>query len=122
MSDLPLRLLVDAQLPKRLARWLAAEGGCDCLHTLDLPEANRTSDGAISNLSVQEQRVVISKDADFVNTFLLHGKPYKLLLISTGNITTNELLSLFQQHLPAITNALQQYSYVELTRLQLLVH
>ncbi|GAA4373356.1 DUF5615 family PIN-like protein [Hymenobacter koreensis] len=47
----------------------ATEAGCDCLHTLELPEANNTTDGAISNLSVQEQRVVISKNADFVNTF-----------------------------------------------------
>ncbi|MCR5887001.1 DUF5615 family PIN-like protein [Hymenobacter sp. J193] len=117
-----LRLLVDAQLPKRLAHWLTTEAGCDCLHTLDLPEANYTPDGAISNLSMQEQRVVISKDADFVNTFLLHGKPHKLLLVSTGNITTNDLLALFQQHWPAIASALHQYSYLELTRLQLLIH
>ena len=69
----PLRLLVDAQLPRQLARFLAFHAGCDCLHTLDLPAANRTQDGSIARLSVAEKRVVITKDADFVNSFLLHG-------------------------------------------------
>ncbi|WP_300970662.1 DUF5615 family PIN-like protein [Thiocapsa sp.] len=32
-----MRFIVDAQLPRRLARWLNARGH-DVLHTLDLPE------------------------------------------------------------------------------------
>jgi predicted nuclease of predicted toxin-antitoxin system len=92
----PLRMLVDAQLPKRLAHFLAFHAGYDCVHTLDLSAANRTQDGAITRLSMEEERIVISKDADFVNSFLLHGQPYKLLLVSTGNISTNDLLELFR--------------------------
>ena len=92
----PLRFLVDAQLPKRLADFLAFHTGYDCLHTLDLPAANQSQDGRIIQFSMAEQRIVITKDADFVNSFLLHGQPYKLLLVSTGNISTNDLLALFQ--------------------------
>jgi predicted nuclease of predicted toxin-antitoxin system len=92
----PLRMLVDAQLPKRLAHFLAFHAGYDCVHTLDLSASNRTQDGAITRLSMEEERIVISKDADFVNSFLLHGQPYKLLLVSTGNISTNDLLELFR--------------------------
>lgn len=122
MAEPQLRVLVDAQLPKRLARWLAQEAGLDGLHTLDLPAANHTPDGYISELSVRENRVVITKDADFVNTFLLHGRPYKLLLVSTGNISTNELLELFRQHLPLLIQTLQHSRYVELSREQLVIH
>ena len=107
----PLRFLVDAQLPKRLANFLAFHTGCDCRHTLDLPAANQTQDGSITRLSMAEQRIVITKDADFVNSFLLHGQPYKLLLVSTGNISTNELLELFRHH-----------SYLELSRTLLVTH
>ena len=39
-----------------------------------------------------EQRVVIAKHADFVNSFLLHSQPHKLLRASTGNISTSELI------------------------------
>lgn len=118
----PLRFLVDAQLPKRLADFLAFHTGCDCLHTLDLPAANHTQDGHITRLSMAEKRVVVTKDADFVNSFLLHGQPYKLLLVSTGNISTNELLDLFRQFLPQLTKLLGHHLYLELSRTLLVTH
>ena len=88
----------------------------------DLPAANRTQDGSIARLSVAEKRVVITKDADFVNSFLLHGQPYKLLLVSTGNISTPDLLDLFRRFLPQLTNLLTHHSYVELSRTLLVTH
>ena len=118
----PLRVLIDAQLPKRLAHFLAFHADYDCLHTLDLPAANSTQDGAITRLSMEEERIVITKDADFVNSFLLHGQPYKLLLVSTGNISTNDLLELFRQFLPQLTKVFAHYSYVELSRTLLVTH
>jgi predicted nuclease of predicted toxin-antitoxin system len=118
----PLRVLVDAQLPKRLAHFLAFHAGYDCLHTLDLPAANSTQDGAITRLSMAEERIVITKDADFVNSFLLYGQPYKLLLVSTGNISTTDLLELFRQFLPQLTKVFAHHSYVELSRTLLVTH
>jgi predicted nuclease of predicted toxin-antitoxin system len=63
---------------------------------------------------VKEQRVVITKDTDFYHSHLLHGKPWKLLLVRTGNIRTRELAALFGRHLPEIIAALEQNSLVEL--------
>lgn len=85
------RFLVDAQLPRRLAIALRQQG-FDALHTLDLPNGNRTSDAELNLISLDEQRVVVTKDADFVESFLLQGAPFKLLLVSTGNIDNDELL------------------------------
>ena len=59
-----MRFLVDAQLPVRLARHLEAAGH-DAVHTSDLPEANRTTDGEIARLADAEDRVVVTKDRDF---------------------------------------------------------
>ena len=78
-----MNFLIDAQLPRRMAAWLTA-AGCDTIHTLDLPDGNRTTDAQIIDMADLEQRVVISKDADFVDTHILQGRPAKLLLISTG--------------------------------------
>jgi len=47
----------------------------DAVHTLELEAGNHTTDSYINELSVTEQRIVISKDADFVNSFLLAGAP-----------------------------------------------
>lgn len=41
------------------------------MHTLELPAGNRTKDSVVNELSVREQRVVITKDEDFVSSFLL---------------------------------------------------
>lgn len=82
-----MNFLVDAQLPRRATLWLIAAGS-NAIHTLDLPEENRTTDETINGVADREQRIVVTKDADFVDTHLLRGHPPKLLLISTGTSAT----------------------------------
>jgi hypothetical protein len=59
-----MKFLVDAQLPRRMTAWLTA-AGCDAIHTLDLPDANRTTDEQVNDIADREQRAVVTKDADF---------------------------------------------------------
>ena len=99
-----MRFLLDAQLPRRLAHRLTTEGH-DALHTLDLPAGNRTEDTQINALSKREKRVVITKDMDFVDTFLLRRTPWKLLLVATGNIGNQRLVRLFEDNLDEIVEA-----------------
>ena len=116
-----MRFLVDAQLPRRLAVFLVSEGH-DAVHTLDLPLGNATPDSEINEISVSERRVVITKDADFVESFLLQQKPYKLLLVSTGNIRNAELEKLFKSSLSQIVSLFETYTFVELGFDSLSVH
>ena len=116
-----MRFLVDAQLPRRLARWLQDKGH-DALHTRDLPAGNRTEDADVNDLSLRERRVMVTKDTDFVDTFLLARKPHKLLLVVTGNIGNADLERLFQRNLQAIVSALDASDYVELGRDRLVIH
>lgn len=116
-----MRFLVDAQLPRRLACRLH-EAGYDTVHTLDLPDRNRTSDEKINELSSRELRVAITKDTDFVNSFLLSGKPYKLLLITTGNISNVDLEKIFVAQIQMIAEAFESYEYLELTRTAPIFH
>ncbi len=98
------------------------EAGHDTIHTLDLPAANRTTDAEINELSARDLRVVITKDTDFVDSFLLFHKPYKPLLISTGNIANADPETLFVAEIPAIAAAFATYDYLELTRTTLIFH
>lgn len=116
-----MNFLIDAQLSRRLARILASAGH-DAVHSLDLPKANRTTDAEINAISLQEKRVVITKDNDFVDSFLLSKKRYKLLLISTGNISNKDLEALFTPLIPTIVGTFQSHDYAELTRTALFVH
>jgi predicted nuclease of predicted toxin-antitoxin system len=115
-----MKFLIDAQLPRRFAGWLT-EAGHDALHTLDMPQQNRTPDREIVSRAMQDGRVVVSKDDDFVQTFLLKGEP-PLLLISTGNITNAELEKLLRTNLPAIVAAFTTNRFVEITRDALVIH
>ena len=108
-----MNFLIDAQLPRRLARWLKFEGH-DAIHTLDLPAGNRTEDAQINAISIREQRVVVTKDVDFVDTFLLRHTPCKLLLVATGNIGNAELVRMFEDNLDEIVRALEASDFVEL--------
>ena len=110
-----MKFLVDAHLPPSLCALLHAAGH-DALHTIGLPAQNKTPDRIINELSVTDQRVVISKDTDFYYSHVLHQRPWKLLLVRTGNIRTRELKELFVRELPAIVQALETHSLVELDR------
>ena len=108
-----MNFLVDAQLPRRMTTWLTA-AGCDARHTLDLPDGNRATDEQINDVADQEQRVVVTKDADFVDSHVLRGRPAKLLLISTGNINNRDLEALMAPLIPDIVREFQTHSFLEL--------
>jgi predicted nuclease of predicted toxin-antitoxin system len=112
---------VDAHLPLKLARTISA-AGYDTVHTRELPKANATKDSEINALSIAEERVVITKDADFVQSFMLQGQSYKLLLVSTGNIRNAELFELTTNRLEQLAESFEIYGYVELTRDALIIH
>ena len=108
-----MKFIVDAQLPKSLTR-LLAELGHDAIHTLDMPERNATDDIAICELSIEEKRVVVSKDSDFYDRFFQKLEPYKLLYVSTGNITNQHLLNLIRMNMDVISEQLAFHFVVEI--------
>ena len=116
-----MKFVVDAQLPRRLARQLTVAGH-DALHCSDFPLKNRTPDDEITLLAAADGRVVVTKDNDFVTSFWLRGMPPKLLLISTGNISNDSLCGLIAANLPALEAALTDHSFVELSLSAIIVH
>ena len=116
-----MKFIVDAQLPRRLARDMAAAGH-DVTHTSDLPLQNRTPDGDLAALAAKEGRVVVTKDSDFVTSFLLRGAPPKLLLISTGNISNDALTRLVNANLVALVSAFAKHDFVELNASAITIH
>jgi predicted nuclease of predicted toxin-antitoxin system len=115
-----VRFLVDAQLPRSVVGWLTTAGR-DAVHTLDLPHGNRTTDRQVIDAADREQRAVITKDADFVDSHVLHARPANLLLISTGNITNCELEAPMVPIFPAIVREFQSSSFLELGRVGLVI-
>jgi predicted nuclease of predicted toxin-antitoxin system len=115
-----MNFLVDAQLPRKVATWLAAVG-CNAIHTLDLPDANRSTDEQINDVADREQRAVVTKDSDFVDSHLIQGRPAKLLLVSTGNISNRDLESVVVPLIPDIVREFQAHSFLEVGRAGIVV-
>ena len=71
---------------------------------------------------MREGRVVVTKNTDFVTSFLLRSVPPKLLLISTGNISNDALSRLIAANLTALENALAKNDFVELSVSAITIH
>jgi predicted nuclease of predicted toxin-antitoxin system len=107
--------LIDAQLPKSLAI-LLREKGFDTIHTLELPNRSATKDAEIRLLSIQEERTVITKDADFYDSYTLKQEPYKLVYLTVGNLSNKELLALFSKNLTHLEAVLHHSEVVEMNQ------
>lgn len=116
-----MKFLVDAQLPRRLVAQLR-EAGLEAIHTLDLPDGNRTPDRLINELSIKEHYILITKDSDFVESFLLRREPWKLLLVSTGNISNERLAALFASNVRRLVDGFDTFDFIELSRTNLISH
>jgi predicted nuclease of predicted toxin-antitoxin system len=110
-----VKFLIDAQLPARLAE-LLRRAGHDVLHTIELPEGNRSTDSQVAQRADTDGRVVVTKDQDFRDGHLLSRSPRQLLVVTTGNITNDGLLALFELHLGAIVAAFGEADFVELSQ------
>ncbi len=116
-----MKFIVDSQLPFALAKYIQ-EKGFDVLHTSALPNKEYTTDNEIREISVREDRIVISKDSDFLDSFYIKGIPPKLLLVATGNINNKELLNLFDLNIGKIIELFINYSLVEINNNEIIGH
>ncbi|MEP6793280.1 MAG: DUF5615 family PIN-like protein [Saprospiraceae bacterium] len=116
-----MRFLVDAQLPRALSL-LLSNFGFDSLHTLDLPQKNFSSDEVISGLTISENRILITKDTDFLDSFLLKAIPQKLKIIRTGNINNKALLLIFKNNIHHLKKLLDEGNLIEITTDNIILH
>ncbi|MEO6454390.1 MAG: DUF5615 family PIN-like protein [Ginsengibacter sp.] len=116
-----MKFIVDAQFPYGVKSFLLTQG-YDTIHTEDLPLKDRTPDWEINKISLEQQRIVVTKDIDFLDSYYLKKMPFKLLLITTGNIVNRDLYNLFTKNISAIIKAFSNYSLVEMDNNSLIIH
>ncbi|MEB2333317.1 MAG: DUF5615 family PIN-like protein [Anaerolineaceae bacterium] len=116
-----MNFLVYATPPRRLTN-IFRERGHHGIHTLDLPKGNSTPNLELLDYADRENHVITTKDSDFSTSFWLNNRPEKLLLISTGNISNDELESLLISNFVQIVEYLTDNRFVELTREHVVVH
>ena len=95
-----MKFLIDNQLPQALAKHLS-EQGHDCQHVLEVNLAN-APDAGICLYAVSQERILISKDEDFVYLVGRPGSTVQLIWVRTGNCRTKTLLAAFDRSWLAI--------------------
>ncbi len=108
-----MKFLIDAHLPPGLRRVFEAAGH-DAIHTLDLPERTAAREGVLNEVSMKDARVVVTKDTDFYYSHPLHGRPWKVVLVRTGNHGVKATKWIFETHLAAIESKLAICTMVEI--------
>ncbi|UFH56659.1 DUF5615 family PIN-like protein [Spirosoma sp. KNUC1025] len=92
------------------------------IHTDDLPDKDETSDTVLRQIASNSGRIVVTKDSDFQDSYLLFKQPPRLLLLTTGNIKNRKLLDLFRQTIVQIDTLFERHSFIELNNEELIVH
>lgn len=105
-----MKFLVDNQLPGELAHWLNSRG-VDAVHVLDLGYA-KAADRLIWEAASGDQRIVISKDEDFVILASRSGDHGRLLWLRVGNCRTFDLIQRLEASWLRITEEFQRGSRI----------
>lgn len=116
-----MKFLIDAQISYRISKYFSQKG-FDVIHVNQLPQRDRTPDYEIIKYADNQNRIVVTKDKDYINSYILLGKPKKLLYISTGNLDNNQLLTLLNDNLVNILNSFNTYSFIELNAELIVFH
>ena len=70
---------------------------------------------------MQDKRIVISKDADFYNRYFNKLEPHKLIFLTVGNISTKDLIEIFEKNIEQIISEIEDNNIIEITRTNLIV-
>jgi predicted nuclease of predicted toxin-antitoxin system len=99
-----VKFLVDNQLPAALAAYLRRKR-IDCEHVLEIGLAE-VSDAELCKYATDNERIIISKDEDFLYLANRPKATFQLVWVRLGNCRTAALLELFEQIWPKLEASL----------------
>jgi predicted nuclease of predicted toxin-antitoxin system len=101
-----VNFVVDSQLPPALARWLAAQGH-QARHVADLGLA-ASNDTLIWEQALKTEAIIISKDEDFVDRWLVSRPRPAVIWLRKGNCSNRALMAWLEPLWPETVQRLEQ--------------
>lgn len=89
-----MKFLCDVHISYKLVKHLEQHGHI-AIHVNEILDKWFTKDSDISKYADNNDLIVVTKDADFRDSFFIKKTPRKLIKINLGNITNQELLQIF---------------------------
>jgi predicted nuclease of predicted toxin-antitoxin system len=92
-----MKILCDVHISLKITKFFISKG-INSLHVNNILDKWFTSDIDISKYADNHGYIVITKDSDFKNTHFIKKSPKKLIKVNLGNISTNRLIDIFENH------------------------
>jgi len=102
-----VKFLCDVHISIKVAKHLN-QLGHSAEHVNSILDKWHTKDKDIAKYADKHSLILITKDQDFRNSYLLNHKPKKLIKINLGNISNNELLHILEKHINQIESVQQK--------------
>ena len=101
-----MNFLIDSQLPPALARWIQ-ERGHQASHVMD-HGLQAVDDPVIWKHAREKQLIIVSKDEDFVDRWLLKPEGVRVVWIRKGNCSNRVLITWLEPLWPEALKRLKQ--------------
>src|SRR5215212_5756511 len=96
-----MRFLCDVHISFKIVNFLSSYG-FETVHVNGILDRWNTKDTEICRYADENNFIVITKDTDFRNSFLLKQTPKRLIKINLGNISTEALIEILAENIEAI--------------------
>lgn len=93
------------------------KNGFEAMHVNNILQGYSTPDSQVAKYADENDFTLVSKDADFKNSFFIMHSPKKLIRICLGNISTFELIQILKNNLDLIKSLQNHKTFlVEITK------
>jgi predicted nuclease of predicted toxin-antitoxin system len=96
-----MKFLCDVHISIKISKRIEYLGH-DCIHVNHILNKWNSTDSQITEYVDTNDCILISKDQDFRNSYILQSKPKKLIKIHLGNIPNNELILMLEGLMPTL--------------------
>jgi predicted nuclease of predicted toxin-antitoxin system len=88
-----MKFLCDVHISYQVCKYLNSKG-VEAIHINSILEKWYTKDDAITKFADENDYIIITKDVDFRNNYILKNSPKKLIRIVLGNVSNQKLILL----------------------------
>jgi predicted nuclease of predicted toxin-antitoxin system len=98
-----MKFLCDVHISRKIVNHLKMKGH-QATHVNDILNKSETTDSDICQYADKNGLIVITKDADFRTSYFISQSPARVIKINLGNISTSDLIAIFDKNMRAIEN------------------
>jgi predicted nuclease of predicted toxin-antitoxin system len=106
-----MRFLCDVHISYKLVTHIETLG-FEAIHINQILDKSETKDSDICKYADENNMIVVTKDADFRNSFFIKGTPKKLIKINLGNISNQMLVEIFSKRITTFQDLNKKDSFL----------